>query len=219
MSKIDKNICVSFGNMSFEKCIETLKICSFAEIRFDLLNFTSNETKQLFNQDCSIIATYRPGNISELLRKEELFKAINYGADYIDLEFDAPSDYFNSLFEKVKNHNTKVIISYHNYSSTPQQDELFSIVEKCVNMGADIVKIACQINSSADLSNLLCLYNKFDKIIAIGMGKKGVMSRLSAISLGSPFTYVSASSNKKTALGQLSYSEFQQIKKKKKQSE
>lgn len=211
MSKIDKDICVSIGKMGFNECIEVLKICSLAEIRFDLLDFSNDEYTKLFNQDCNIIATYRPGATDELSRKKTLLKAIENGADYLDIELDAPSEYFTCLYNKAKKHNTKVIVSYHNYTETPTLNKLYSIVENSKSKGSDIVKIACQVNSPSDLSRLQSLYAKYDNIITIGMGKKGVISRVSALYLGSPFTYVSASDKYKTAPEQLSYKEYQQI--------
>ena len=44
------------------------------------------------------------------------------------------------------------------------------------------------------------------------MGKKGILSRIAAISLGSPFTYAAADSKHKTAPGQLTIRDYEQIK-------
>jgi 3-dehydroquinate dehydratase len=55
---------------------------------------------------------------------------------------------------------------------------------------------------------LFNLYEGEENLIAFGMGDDAKFTRVTALFLGSPFTYVYFLSQNKTAEGQLSYKEF-----------
>jgi 3-dehydroquinate dehydratase I len=111
----------------------------------------------------------------------------------------------------------KLIVSYHNYENTPPREELKVLVNRCFSFGADVAKIACQVNCEADAARILSLYD-FDyqanvdkKIVAIGMGEKGKITRPASLLLGAPFTYASMSTGKETAPGQLTKQTLEDI--------
>jgi 3-dehydroquinate dehydratase-1 len=111
----------------------------------------------------------------------------------------------------------KLIVSYHNYEKTPSKNELETIIEKCFGDGADIAKVACQVNSEAEAARILSLYDynrdnfKRKKIVVLGMGEKGKIIRLVAPLLGAPFTFAALSAGKETAPGQLDRQTLQDI--------
>ncbi|MBU0586484.1 type I 3-dehydroquinate dehydratase, partial [Candidatus Micrarchaeota archaeon] len=72
-------------------------------------------------------------------------------------------------------------------------------------MGADIAKIACKINSQQDNARIMDVITQDSKVIAIGMGAKGLITRVTAPLMGSPFTYACLEKGKETADGQIDY--------------
>ncbi len=205
-------ICVSINENTVESAISALKTIDFAEIRLDLINDLSFEgLERLIDVNKSIIITFRPSNIDVVLRIKYLSRAIELGVKYIDIEIETDKKIIKELTEKTKKSNTKIIISYHNFAKTPSLNDLIVIVNKSRAMGANLVKIATFINFSKDNVILMNLLGEVNDIIAIGMGKKGMVSRLSAVFLGSPFTYASLVKGKETADGQLDYKSMEQI--------
>ena len=94
-------------------------------------------------------------------------------------------------------------MSFHDYAKTPARHELEGIVDACFEAGADIVKIACMAHSETDNARLLGLLDDSRKVVVIGMGRKGRITRIVAPLLGSPFTFASLSKGKETAAGQI----------------
>lgn len=200
-------ICLSVAEKSFEKCEKILKENELVELRLDLCKFSDEDVKKLFSIPTNIIACYRPDKKSEEERSKQLKIAMEAGASYVDIELEAPDNYKKELIKTAKENKCKIIISYHNYEKTPLIEELKQVLSWCFDSGADIAKIACLSNSQAENARLISLYDQkegFDKkIIVIGMGEKAKFTRVASIVLGAPFTYVSESDDKKTALGQI----------------
>ena len=210
-------ICVSIADLDFEPCRAVLKDIKMAEIRLDLLNFSIGQVKEIFSMPTQLIATHRPGNISEEERKVLLITAVEAGAAYVDMEIEAETAFKEAVKQVCRKKGCKVIISFHNYDKTPSKNELETIIEYCFKDGADIAKVACQVRYEADAARILSLYdydresNKEKKIVAIGMGEKGKIIRLVAPLLGAPFTFAALSAGKETAPGQLDRQTLQDI--------
>jgi 3-dehydroquinate dehydratase type I len=210
-------ICVCIADIDFQQCRMVLNDIEMAEIRLDLLNFSLAQVKEIFSMPIQLIATHRPGNISEEERKELLITAVEAGAAYVDMEIEAEAAFKEAVKQVCRKKGCKVIISYHNYEKTPSRKELETIVEQCFKDGADIAKVACQVNCEADAARILSIYdydrenNKEKKIVAIGMGEKGKIIRLVAPLLGAPFTFAALSAGKETAPGQMDRHTLQDI--------
>ncbi len=210
-------ICISIAGLSFERCREALADAEMAEIRLDRLDFSLQQVREIFLMHHRLIATCRPGNISEAERTKLLLTALEAGAAYVDIEIDAGARFTETVTAACRKIDCKVIISYHNYENTPPLKELKVLVNKCFSSGADVAKIACQVNSEADAARILSLYdfdyqaNGEEKIVAIGMGEKGKITRLAAPLLGAPFTYASLSEGRETAPGQLTKQTLEDI--------
>ncbi len=197
-------ICISINEVNAEGAIAALKDIEFAEVRLDKMNVGEEEVKKIFSLPAKrIIATCRPNGRSESERKILLIAAINAGAAYVDVEADAEDRYKKEIVDAAKAKKCKVIISYHNYEKTPPGRELGKMVKQCFASGADIAKIACKVNSDADSARLLGLLDTDKKLIVIGMGKKGKITRIVAPLLGSEFTFASLANGKGTAEGQM----------------
>jgi len=197
-------ICVSISNCSVQDCLAAVGKEKFAEVRLETISGLKQEdVREIFSRKAKLIATCRPGSIGKEGRKKLLLAAIGAGAAYVDVEVDAADDYKREIVPKARAKGCKVIVSFHDYDKTPLREELQQIVKWCFESGADIAKIACKANSEKDCARLLGLLDCEGKLIAIGMGDKGMITRVVAPLLGSPFTYASVSDGKETAKGQM----------------
>ncbi|MGE4289357.1 MAG: type I 3-dehydroquinate dehydratase [Salinivirgaceae bacterium] len=204
-------LCRSVAVQGLYKIKEAIDGAALAEIRIEKSNLTISEVKELFSCHKNLIATCRPVGISRQERKALLMAAIEGGAQWIDLEIESDFEYCSSLLAFAKEKGCRVIVSYHNYEYTPDSFLLCKVVNEARKKQADLVKIATQVNDKTDNARLLCLYNQGIPIIAIGMGPLGKITRVAALELGAPFTFVSMDDNSKTAPGQLSEEQMRNI--------
>ncbi len=197
-------ICIPLGGIEFEECLSMARKETFVEFRFDLLTLNLDQVREVVRAANSCIATCRPGHMDEADRLEILKTAILSGADYVDIEVESDEVLMNEIIMSARTHSTSIIISYHNFEETPALPELEQIVSNCRIAGADVVKIASQVNHTRDLQNLLKLYDGELRMVIIGMGEKGVISRIAAPMLGAEFTFAAAGAGQETAPGQIS---------------
>ena len=207
---MDPVICVSIGSVSYEEVSAILSQSAMAEIRMDLLDMNADQYHRIFSSHNNLIATCRPGIYQERQRSELLQNALKSGAAYVDLEIETSEKWRKPIHLLAESLGRKLIISWHNYEKTPPAKELKSVVQSMFDARADIAKIACQVNSPEDNAVLLSLYAEFKNLVAIGMGKQGIITRLAAPLLGAPFTFA-ATDAFKTADGQLSKSQMEEF--------
>ena len=197
-------ICVSLAEPGLAECLAALEGLDLAEIRLDRMDGLSlGDVGTLFSRHRSLIATCRPGGLSDDARKTLLLGAIAAGAAYVDVEVESKEGYRDEIIAKAKEHGCRVIVSFHDHEKTPDRQALSAIVEESFRKGADIVKIACAIQSERDNARLLGLLDDSRKIVVIGMGEKGRITRVVAPLLGSPFTFASLAGGRETAEGQI----------------
>jgi len=204
-------ICTSIGNCTVEECIAALSKLQFAEIRLDLLEGLqgTNEAKRIFSSHKNLIATCRPGKLSEEERQAILLEAITAGAAYVDIEVDSPDPFKQKIAAKAREKGCKLIVSFHDNAKTPVRAELDQVVSWCFESGAAIAKIACKANSTADCARLLGLLDSEKHLAIVAMGEKGKIVRAVAPLLGSKIAYASPEGGKGTADGQLSASSLE----------
>ncbi|OGU17569.1 MAG: hypothetical protein A2X61_15380 [Ignavibacteria bacterium GWB2_35_12] len=205
-------ICVSIFANDFDFCIEIVKKYEFVELRLDERKLSNTQISEIIKAGKSIITTCRRGYISDEERFDTLHAAVNLGTEYIDIEHDFEPAYKNKLVDSAKANECRIINSYHNFDVTPEYQELAQIAKSLEN-DCDIIKIACKVNSRDDLINLLPLYKEFElgKLISLGIGNLGKISRVAALILGAPFTYASSDKGIETSEGQLDYITLKQI--------
>ncbi len=205
MDENGTKICVSIGNCTVAECLSALKGQEFAEVRLDSISDISEAAvRTIFGQKKKLIATYRKnGEMDDAPRKKLLLAAIDAGAALVDVEVDAGEAYLAEIVGAAKNRGCEKIVSFHNFEKTPVRAELDRIVDWCFDCGADIAKIACMVKSEQDAARLLGLLDTERKLVVIGMGKKGKITRIAALLLGSQFTFASLGEGKETADGQL----------------
>lgn len=140
----------------------------------------------------------------------EILKQAGRFCDYLTIEVKS----FKQNYNKVKDLNSNLILSYHNFTKCPDRKEIEKILndmEKIKTKGRVIKKIAVKFNSFGDNYKILPFLTEkknFRKAIILGMGKYGKLSRVLNHYFGF-LTYVSV--EEKTAEGQLSVDEFGKI--------
>lgn len=204
-------ICVSLGNIGFNRCVESLLKVDCAEIRLDLMDFTEDEVKLLFSEPCALVATCRPGKYIDEERISMLTCAIQYGAQYVDVEIESDAHFLNKIRTHAEDKGVKLIISYHDFNGTPSVEALEDVIRKARIMGADIVKIATMATSPEDNARILGLYSQHRDLIAFCMGKYGMISRVAAPFLGAEFTFAAHDESFATAPGQLTVEKMEKI--------
>lgn len=217
MEDVGKRICRSAHFDSIDSANEAFRIPDlFAELRFDLSSISIDHIPKLEFPE-KLIFTCRAGSFSLHNRLNAYNLAIDMDVDYIDLDFEEDLDLLLNLKSKIALSNTQLILSQHNYESTPDFEKLNESIHKAFELGADIAKIITTANSITDLDNIYHLYEIFNDLIAFAMGDFGLESRAKILTLGAPFTYAAFSEEQKTASGQMDFRQtlelYQKIKK------
>jgi len=205
-------LCVSLGSISFEECLKAVKKYELCELRLDRLKLKDKELEKVISAGKKILVTYRPvKKITDDQRVKKLKAAMDMGAAYVDIEVESEDLFKNEITIYASKRKTKIIVSYHNHAKTPQKSELEHIVEWCKGSSPDIIKIACKSNSNRDNARLLGLLDSDFKMIVIGMGPKGTITRVFAPKLGAFCSYATLSEGLKTAPGQLTEKELEKF--------
>jgi 3-dehydroquinate dehydratase I len=204
-------ICVALSDTDFDKCLDLSKKFDLAEIRLDMTKFDQSQVQKIFSSGARLIATCRPGDYTESERVELLKVAIQNGATYVDIEFESELRYKQEIISAALAKQCDVIISYHNFSFTPSREQLKIIASQCFDMGANVAKIACMVLKPEDNASILSVYESGKRIVSLGMGEIGKISRIAAPFLGAEFTFASASDEFVTAPGQISYTKLRTI--------
>jgi 3-dehydroquinate dehydratase-1 len=133
-------------------------------------------------------------------KRLEIFQALMPFADYVDIELSSGT-ILKDVVRSAGRSKTKVIVSYHNFRSTPGPDRLGAVAAKARASGADIVKIAAFARKRADLRTLALVLLGGTDLVVIAMGALGAPTRVFFPVLGSLLSYGSVTGS--TAPGQL----------------
>ena len=139
---------------------------------------------------------------SEASRIEELLKAVELGAEMIDIELKTENlDEAVRLIKK----KAKCLLSSHELNGTPSLGEMKEIVHRQLEAGADVCKVVTTANSLEDNLTVLQLVNEFpkSKIVSFAMGPLGYVSRILCPLVGGYFTYASIEEGQESASGQI----------------
>jgi 3-dehydroquinate dehydratase-1 len=142
-------------------------------------------------------------------------EALATGAvDLMDIEMLNGEGYINSIRKLVDQYGKKLILSYHNFQSTPNEQFIFDKLLEGELLGADIVKVALMPNTSDDVLRLLSATGAgWEKIkipmITMAMGSLGRISRVWGNAFGSEVTF--GSMGKASAPGQIEIRELKRI--------
>ncbi len=141
-----------------------------------------------------LIATVRSADEGGALRlgddqRRALYETVAADVDALDIEFHA--EIRDHIVELTHTRGKLVIVSHHDFARTPSDEDLISIVEAAKAQGADIVKLAVNACSAADVDRLLGILraHRAKQLIAISLGSQGTASRVFFPLLGSLLTY------------------------------
>ncbi len=178
------------------------EISEMVELRVDQIKNLSEANLELIRKK-----TKKPA-IFTTRKKETVLKALNLGFEYVDIELSQISS-----LDLGKLGKTELIISFHDFEKTPRIKKLRTTVNRMRKFKNGIIKIATMVNSNQDVKNLfqILLDKKRDeKMIIVGMGEKGQITRVLGPVLGSYLTYASTFYGQ-SAPGQLNISDLKQI--------
>ncbi len=178
----------------------------------DLERFISSTRKP-------VIVTNRPGREGgryrgdEWKRLEALKKAMEIGTDYIDLEANIETSHLKEVLRGKR--GSRIILSYHDFRSTPSWEVLKGLFDRMSQLGADLLKIVTFARTWEDNLNILSLLSygrrRRRKTIAFCMGEMGKMSRIFSPLMGGEWTYASLTRSKNSAPGQLTVMDLREI--------
>ncbi|XP_020400440.1 shikimate dehydrogenase 1 isoform X3 [Zea mays] len=135
-------------------------------------------------------------------RFEALLLAMELGAEYVDVELKV-ADKFMKLISGRKPDNCKLIVSSHNYETTPSSEELANLVAQIQATGADIVKIATTATEIVDVAKMFqILVHCQVPIIGLVMNDRGFISRVLCPKYGGFLTFGSLKKGKESAPAQ-----------------
>jgi adenylyltransferase/sulfurtransferase len=141
---------------------------------------------------------------SEEERLALLERAVALAFDYVDIEIDALSA------PPARRAGAKLVLSHHDFRGIPE--DLEGKIQKAIELGADVVKIAAHV---ASLEGSLRLARAGDRArkagkeyVPVPLGPAGTSGRLLAARLGAAFTYAPVSTSRSTGPGQVALDEL-----------
>jgi 3-dehydroquinate dehydratase-1 len=171
--------------------------CDVVEVRLDLIGENAKNwesaVRGLEAKDRPVIVTIRDamegGKWSGDERERvKLFERALHVATAVDVEFRSKS--LSRVSELAVVNQKALIVSYHDFESTPPLDTLRDVIRIAPNYGT-VVKIATMTRTDEDLGILRDLFreNSSASLCVLGMGPLSERARTEFPRLGSCFTY------------------------------
>ena len=190
--------------------IATCRIAGMARRVEGEENLLADAGKVLSEDGLYLSEPRKSRNPAEELAENQLLKAIEAGAKYVDLEVEAPPMMGRRIRQACQQHGLMLIRSFHDFGGTPTEPVLLSLLEKGRRFGGEVVKIVTTATGKADADRVMALYREAEPgtLVAFCMGPEGRESRLEALRRGAPFTYACLTSEEATAPGQWTTAEM-----------
>lgn len=208
-------ICVPIKQSKSKLVLRELKLArksaDVIEIWFDEILDFNDQNASLIDENATKPLLYKVTkfNIQHLSNILKLMKKIHY------LDLDIATN--KKMVVKIKKAfpHIQIIISYHNFKSTPSLSELRKLVEQMKKIPADIIKVATHANSISDSLKMLSFLsqqtNQKQKFICLCMGKYGRLTRLAGHLVGNYLMYAPMRAAHLTAPGQITIHELRKI--------
>lgn len=213
--------CLPIMKNTKREVIKSLKIkgYGFYEIWLDYIRdlddqFVVDVAKK--NQE-KLIFLFRRQNLEKiklpLERRQKIISTLSKFNVFLDIDF--LTQYEELEFLRQNPGKSRLILSYHNYKETPKLDYLLNLINKMEKFNPDIFKIATMCNKETDSLNLLNLLLKLKgqrlKYIVLGMGEKGLITRIFGPIWGNQLIFAPQNLKDKSAEGQLTKKQLQLI--------
>jgi len=207
-------ICAVLVNNNTKVVKEVEQFIDLFEVRIDLIGDGWQElVKQLSKPWIACNRRADEGGRwqkDETTRIEKLIKAVELGADIVDIELGT-----RNLEEAIKliKKKAKCLVSYHDFKGTPPLEEMREIVQREIKAGADICKVVTTAQGFEDNLSVLRLIDEFPetKKVAFAMGPSGLISRILCPLAGGDFTYASVEKGKESAPGQITARDLRKL--------
>ena len=205
---------------------EKIETCDLVEIRGDYIDNYNNveyvielikNVKKIIEKP--VIFTFRTGNEGgernvRISAYVNILKSIikSKEADFVDVELFSGDGYVGDIIKCAKEYGIFVIISNHDFASTPSEKELINRLNKMQELGADIAKIAMMPKNMSDVYRVMAVTSDINldiPVISMSMGKMGMISRIAGELYGSSVTFGCA--HAASAPGQLNASDLSDI--------
>jgi len=117
------------------------------------------------------------------------------GIDLVDIELCNEEDFITAIRAKATECDVKLILSYHNFTETPDENFIIGKLEAQCKAGADIAKLAVMPKNYSDVLTLLNATNRARNtsvevpIVTMSMGPEGQITRLAGGLFGSDITF------------------------------
>lgn len=153
-------------------------------------------------------------------RVAALLAAIETGIPaLVDVELATAPALRDRVLAAGKRRGVPVILSFHNFTLTPPDDELLATVAAMAAAGADAAKLAVMPQQAADAARLLALTRTVTSgatglaipLAAMGMGPLGMVTRVVGHRSGSALTFAAVAAGAGSAPGQLAIEELRAI--------
>jgi 3-dehydroquinate dehydratase-1 len=166
------------------------------ELRLDCLCPIGKDLEKKFSRlDAPLIITARDpreggkGNLSLQKRRDLLLRFLPH-AKYVDVELRSTRA-FEPLLAQGRKRNVRLILSFHDFKSTPTSRSLRAKAQRAKALGADIFKVATRTDKPSELARLVDFISDNLKlpVSAMGVGRLGAISRLLLARSGSVLNY------------------------------
>ena len=192
----------------------------WAEVRLDYLEEPHPDLTRLFKTlPGPVIATNRLAaeggrwQGSEADRRGLLETALAFQVTCLDVELAADAAWRREV--AARRGTTRLILSWHDFTGTPEAAHLNAVLEEMLDADADIVKLVAMVQRPEDNLRLLSLIPQARArgmdIIAFGMGPLGKWSRVAAPLLGSWLAFAPFSKSGASAPGQLTVNDLKRV--------
>lgn len=123
-------------------------------------------------------------------QRQRLYAQVIPLVDAVDVDLRSPS-LMRAVMRASRKVHATMILSYHNFHTTPSTSVLERMVQRARHLGADLIKIATMARKEDDVVRLLelTLIHRRQRLVTIAMGTQGSISRLIFPLAGSLLTY------------------------------
>lgn len=207
--------CISIAEPSAERSMAIMADAQgqMVELRGDLCRLCPEELARVVASHPAVLYTCHLEGLDLAWAEEQYRVAIAAGARWVDVEISAPTELRHRIVAMAHSAGAKVVVSYHNYTHTPEVATLVAVAEECWAAGADIAKVVTTATDVKDIISISKLYrtlpaDKSAQLVAFAMGSEGASSRRLSLIEGAPFTFVAPDGGTPTAPGQPTLAEL-----------
>lgn len=188
---------VIFSRADFQRAIRMRNPPDLFELRLDALAGSVQALRKGIDKlPAPLIVTARhprEGGANQLSSRErrELLLAFLPHAGWVDIELRSASA-LAPVLRAARTKGVRTIISFHDFSGTPDVSRLDQIAARAKSLGPDMVKIATRTDTPAELKRLLDFFERSrrtPKVVVMGIGRLGRESRLQLARRGCALNY------------------------------